>query len=149
MAWVNLNDVFVPRAEYESTISDLQDSVSQNVSFQSPFVSYGAGTTSGGTFKVTRVGKVVTVRGVASVKSNITLGIAQQTMGVIPAGFRPPLMVYAVMNGSGANRWLLCVEESGNVTAARYGITEYTELNAQTSSAAGAWLPFTITYLVD
>lgn len=149
MAWVNLNDVFVPRAEYESTISDLQDSVSQNVNFVSPFVLYGAGNTSGGTFEVKRVGKVVTVRGVASVKSNITLGTAQQTMGVVPAGFRPSLMVYAVMNGSGANRWLLSVEPGGNVTAARYGITEYTEMSAQTSSAAGVWLPFTITYLVD
>lgn len=58
-------------------------------------------------------------------------------------------MVYAVMNGSGANKWLLSVESDGKVTAARYGITEYADMSAQTSSTAGVWLPFTITYLVD
>ena len=38
MAWVNLNNVFVPRAEYEDTVGSLQDSISQD-----PVVTAGPG----------------------------------------------------------------------------------------------------------
>lgn len=112
-----------------------------------PFVKYGAGNTSGGTFTLQRCGKIITISGVASVNSAMAIGVSEQQIGTIPEGYRPSVEIRAVMQGSGINRWLIVLYPNGTLSAGRYGISSYETLSAQTSSSAGTWLPFSLTYI--
>lgn len=116
-----------------------------NVPFTAPFVQYGNGTEAG-QFYAKRDGRMVHVHGVASVKNAITLNTTEATMGTLPEGFRPTDSLYVLMQGSGANKWLLTISPDGSVKASRYGVDSWVELTKQTSSGAGSWLPFSVTF---
>ena len=47
------------------------------------------------------------------------------------------------MADSSANKFQVSVDSSGNIYFARYGTTAFN------SVAAGAWFPFTLTWIVD
>lgn len=79
----------------------------------------------------------------------ITGQLTTSTAGLIDSGLtwctnlavvaRPSLQMHSVQQGSGDDRWALIVKTNGGITAERWG---------PSTSPAGVWLPFTITYLV-
>lgn len=149
MAWVNLNELYVPREQYETDMSELRDLTSEDIPFVDPLVGYGAGVLSGGTFKAYRVGNVVTLTGAASVNRAITLNTTEQVMATLPVQYRPLDAIRVIMQGSGANKWLLIINPDGTMTASRYGTDTWQQLSSQTSSGAGTWLPFSVTYVAS
>lgn len=90
-----------------------------------------------------KIGKIVEIEGVVSPTKTLTGSGTQVTIFTLPTDFMPSESRYAVCQGSGINRWLLQVNTNGTVTFARYGKSDYTDINA------GDWLPFNITYMVD
>ena len=147
MAWVNLNELYVPREQYETDMSELRDLTSEDIPFVDPFVGYGAGVLSGGTFKAFKIGNVVTLAGAASVNQAITLSTTEQTMATLPTQYRPEEALRTIMQGSTANKWLFIINPDGVMTASRYGTDTWQQLTAQTASRAGTWLPFSVTYV--
>lgn len=92
-------------------------------------------------YKVT--GNVVTVMGVLTPEAEFT----SSTTGVniasgIPSNLRPSVNLQFVCHGSSMNLWCCSVTTGGAVTVSRYGTT------AATTVAAGAWLPFCVTYQI-
>lgn len=121
---------------------------SDDIPFVDPFVGYDMGVT-GGTFKALRIGDVVTLTGTASVNRAILLNTSEQIMTTLPQQYRPGEAMRTIMQGSGANKWLLIINPNGTMTASRYGTDTWQQLSAQTASSAGTWLPFSFTYVVS
>lgn len=118
-------------------------------SYVSPFVDYGANNLSGGTFDIYKWGNIVTITGVASTISAITLNTSGVQMGTIPSGYRPRANIHSIQQGSGSNRWYMYVNPQGEVYAERYSNgASYNTTSAQTASSAGTWLPFSLTYVI-
>ena len=77
--------------------------------------------TPGNVIKVTRVGKIVHVRGrwKCTTTDYITGGIGR-TFAKLPVGFRPKDGdLFFVCTGSGSSRWVLGVKSNGNLDAER------------------------------
>ena len=97
--------------------------------------------TSGTTLRVRKIGKTVELSGI--IKSTYEEDSTEHQIAQISTGYRPSQQQTKVCQGSGMNRWLLTVKTDGKMTCTRYGTTSYS------SQAKGAWLPYTITYMVD
>lgn len=94
--------------------------------------------------KVKRCGNVVCVRGVLTPGLDLeTNGTGIELASGIPADMRPALSQHCVCQGSSMNKWLLTITTGGALTLARYGTT-----TLGTTCPAGAWLPFSFTYMV-
>ena len=88
-------------------------------------------------------GNVVTVIGAVSPLVGFTSSATPVTFASgIPAQYRPQIGQIFVCQGSGMNRWECQVRTSGELTVARYGITEATTVSNT------AWLPFSCTYQI-
>lgn len=90
--------------------------------------------------QVRRIGNIVYLRGIAAPTQTLPTSSAQ-IMFTLPEGYRPDKGVYAIMQGSGARRWLLIVNSNGAVTVGRYGIDSFENINT------GVWLPFNVSYV--
>lgn len=94
--------------------------------------------------RIIKSGNVVQVTGIAKPVAEIAASQVTK-MFQIPEGLRPAVnSVKGVMQGSYLNRWCLSISpETGDVSIERYGTT--------TNSAipATAWLPFSITYVIE
>lgn len=105
------------------------------------FALYGGAVANQPKYKVT--GNVVTVMGVLTPETEFT----SSTTGVviargIPEDLCPSVNLQFVCQGSSMNRWACSITTAGAVTISRYGTT------AATTVAAGAWLPFCVTYQI-
>jgi hypothetical protein len=94
--------------------------------------------------KVKRCGNVVCVRGIITPKQAFTSDASSLTFASgIPEAWRPAIAQQCVCQGSSMNKWLLSVSTSGTLAISRYGTT-----TVGTSCPAGAWLPFSFTYII-
>lgn len=117
--------------------------------FTDPFVAYGAGNLSGGTFNIYKWGRVVTIIGQASITTAQTLEVTSIQMGTVPAGYRPRQQVYTIQQASAGYHWFLQINAAGKMWCGRYSDGQnYKTTSAQTSSSAGTWFPFTVTYII-
>ena len=116
------------------------------VPFEDPFCGYEDGADY---FDVYKYGRIVHITGKASVTRSITLNATEQVMGYLSEDYKPHISIIAVMQGSSAIRWMFYISSSGVVLASRYGYgrSTYEPLSAKTSSSAGSWLPFAVTYI--
>lgn len=90
-----------------------------------------------------KVGKVVQVKGVVSPTSTIDGGTIHHTIFTLSRDYRPSTNVSSICQGSGVNKWLLTIMNSGDVTFSRYSS------NAWADASTTVWLTFSATYLVD
>lgn len=90
-----------------------------------------------------RVGKKVYIRGVVSPKQSIQGSASQNTIFVLPEGFRPSKAEYRECQGSTKATWLLDITAGGEVRMSRYGVGTY-----QTADT-DCWLPFSCNFLID
>lgn len=91
-----------------------------------------------------KIGNMVEITGVVKPKSQISAGSTTIPIFYLPEGYRPNRNRYMVCQGSGSNKWLLTIiADTGAVTCARYGTTEYIDIPTT------AWLPFNITFFVE
>ena len=92
-----------------------------------------------------RVGKIVTIKGIAKNTNTVTLSdtsASSQIATISDTTCRPSSPYRAIEQGSGLNRWLLTVGTDGALTLARYGTTGITNV------AAGSWLNIYCTFMV-
>lgn len=94
--------------------------------------------------RIIKSGNVVQITGIAKTTAEIEAGQVT-TLFQIPEGLRPSVnSVKSIMQGSIVNRWCLAISpDTGNVTIDRYGTT------ANSAIPSGAWLPFSITYVIE
>ena len=86
-------------------------------------------------------GRLVEIRGIVTPTSDIAGSTTIYPIFTLPTGYRPSSPLYIVCQGSGNCTWLLRVNTSGEVGFSRYRNGETTA-----TAAAGAWLPFQITF---
>lgn len=86
-------------------------------------------------------GRLVEVRGIVTPTSDIAGGTTNYPIFTLPDGYRPSSPIYLVCQGSGNCSWLLRVTTGGEV-----GFSRYRNGDATTTAAAGAWLPFQVTF---
>lgn len=92
---------------------------------------------------VRRYGKVVSLTGSLKNSSAVTLNATHTKVFSIPSGYRPPVDLQVLCQGSGANEFLLQVKTNGDVLFGRYGGNSYTE------AGAGSWFPFHATWVME
>lgn len=100
----------------------------------------------GSTVQYRKVGQTVFIRGVVSPLKNLTAAAVNENAEVIftlPSGFIPTRNCQFVCQGSGANRWLLSVYNTGEVTFSRYGASSFIDC------PIGAYLPFNVSFLIN
>lgn len=100
----------------------------------------------GSTVQYRKVGQTVFIRGVVSPLKNLTAAAVNENAEVIftlPSGFIPTRNCQFVCQGSGANRWLLSVYNTGEVTLSRYGASSFIDC------PIGAYLPFNVSFLIN
>ena len=121
-------------------IDKLQSTSWTTATLDSAFDVYGQGLDPA---KYRKTGKTVEIKGVVTPTTDIPAGNTVKTIFTLPTGYRPSSTIYGICQGSGMNKWTITVYSNGNVGIQRYGTNEYT------AAAAGVWLPFYISFLVD
>lgn len=91
-----------------------------------------------------KCGNVVTLTGAVKPSVAVTPGQSGVKFASIPTSFAPPQRTIQICQGSGARKWLLDVLDNGAILCARYGTTAVTD-----QLAAGTWLPFHVTWILD
>ena len=91
-----------------------------------------------------KCGNVVTLTGAVKSSVAVTPGQSGVKFASIPTSFAPPQRTIQICQGSGARKWLLDVLANGDILCARYGTTGVTD-----QLAAGTWLPFHVTWILD
>ncbi len=89
-----------------------------------------------------KVGKMVQITGAVTPTAEIVAGQITK-IATLPTGFRPRSSIYTLCQGSLMNKWLLFIENSGNVYIERYGVSSNEKIPLNT------WLPFNATFFVD
>lgn len=92
--------------------------------------------------QVRKMGKLVHSRGIVT---NSTTWQTHNNFITIPAGFRPSLNEYFVMQGSGSNRFLVTIASAGTCTAQKYS----NNATANNTVPTGSWLNFSCSWLVE
>lgn len=101
---------------------------------------------SSGTPVVRRWGPFVYLRGVVKPTQTIQFnGAEAETIGQIPAGFRPSELVYQLCQGSGTSSYLLQVNSSGYVFISRTRDVDGSQYFDATTSM---WFPFSVSWLI-
>lgn len=94
--------------------------------------------------RVKRCGNVICVTGIITPVEAFTSNSASvEFASGIPESWRPAIAQHCVCQGSSMNKWLLSVSPSGALAISRYGTD-----TLGTSCNAGAWLPFSFSYMV-
>lgn len=89
-------------------------------------------------------GNVVNLQGVLTNTASKTLNITGIMVFSIPSAYAPTRPTYAVCHGSGTNKFLLQVNNNGEVTFSRY-----TNATSYSAISSGAWFPFNLTWIID
>lgn len=92
--------------------------------------------------KYRKIGNIVNITGVITPTTTLST-TGDQLIFSIPPEYAPNLEVRTICQGSGMNRWMLSVFNTGNVVMSRYGI------NSQDNITSGTWLPFSVVYFID
>ena len=119
-----------------------EDTGWNDVSFASNFGHYN--TTNKVQYR--RVGKIVTIRGIAKNTSAVTISSDTTIVNVATisdATCRPSMAYRVVQQGSSLNKFTLAVNTDGVITLARHGTTSATNVGA------GSWLNMSCTFMVD
>ena len=119
-----------------------EDTGWNDVSFASNFGHYN--TTNKVQYR--RVGKIVTIRGIAKNTSAVTISSDTTIIDVATisdATCRPSMAYRVVQQGSSLNKFTLAVNTDGVITLARHGTTSATNVGA------GSWLNMSCTFMVD
>lgn len=121
-------------------IKGITDDTWHTASYQSPFSNYGDLSENAPRYR--KCGDVVNFYGRATVKAEQEDAV--YTLFNLPAGYRPSYVgrYLGLMQGSGANKWLLSVATNGNVSVQRYGST------SNTTIPVNAWLTFSGTFII-
>lgn len=92
-----------------------------------------------------KVGKVVLIQGICTLKSDVTIegGIAESTIFTLAEGYRPSSTLHILSQGSGTNKWLLSVRTDGSVTFSRYS-----NGSGWVNATGKVWLPFSATFAI-
>ena len=140
-----LNGCWIMRADGEGNVYTknsipLGQTQSANCPFADGFWRYDADVPA----KAYRYGNVVTVSGAGKPSAAKTFGTTGTHMFDVPEGFRPPRTVRQVCTGGNYHKWLLTVNPDGTANISRYGTA-----TAAVECAAGTWLPFTVTYVIE
>lgn len=92
--------------------------------------------------QVRKMGKVVHLRGIVT---NSTTWQTHDSFITIPAGYRPSLNEYFVLQGSGSNRYLLTVASGGKCVAQKYS----NNATANNTVPAGSWLSVHASWMIE
>lgn len=93
--------------------------------------------------KYRKIGNIVEIIGAVSPSSEISDSSVPTTVFTLPSGYSPVRARSVVCQGSGSNKFLLRVGQSGDVQISRYGTTSYASI------PTSAWLLFNLTYFVS
>lgn len=107
------------------------------------FTMYGTSTSDNQT-RCRKEGRIVEVRGIVTPTSDIAGSTTIYAICTLPEGYRPNSPIYAICQGSNNCTWLLRVATNGEV-----GFSRYRNGDATATAAAGAWLPFQITFVAN
>lgn len=119
-----------------------------NVVVQSlPFANNGVTAyTSGNLITLSNVGSLIAVQGIATANTDAgrtavggASAGANNTIGTLPVGMRPPVSVYVQCQGSSSDKWLLTIANTGLMYATRYS----------PSVPSKPWLIFSATFLAS
>lgn len=93
---------------------------------------------------IRQCGQIVALTGAVKPTAAVTPGQDGVHIMTLPEEYRPQQRTLQICQGSGARKWLLDVRINGEVRCARYGTTAVTD-----QVAAGTWLPFHVTWILD
>lgn len=93
---------------------------------------------------IRKCGQIVALTGAVKPTAAVTPGQDGVNIMTLPEEYRPQQRTLQICQGSGARKWLLDVRINGEVRCARYGTTAVTD-----QLAAGTWLPFHVTWILD
>lgn len=96
---------------------------------------------------ISRVGNLVSLKGVINVTSDMTLSEVRtgKTFFTLPQEFRPVNQpVFTLCPASNKYSWVLVVETNGDMKLSRYGKTDFEAITAPLS-----WFAFNVTFTID
>lgn len=137
------------KANQNHTHANISDTDWQNVVFESKFKNYASNTNN---VRYRRIGKIVHIEGIFTNTANIDVGETAIKVATIPEIYcRPEYIQYGLMQGSGANKFLLSIHPNGNIGISRYGTTSAatTQITYNSSTNLGAWLQCYLTWMVE
>lgn len=111
-----------------------------NLTLGSEFQQYGTGNA----VRYRKIGDIVEVRGIVTPTADIAGGTDMHTIATLPSGARPVESLYTICQGSSNCTWLFRVNNTGTLDFSRYR-----NGNTTATAAAGTWLPFQMTFMVD
>lgn len=127
------------KANINHTHENISDTGWQEVVFESGYVKYGD------PVRYRRIGKVVHIEGIIKNTSAFTPSETAQKVATISDIYcRPQYTQYGLMQGTGANKFLLSIQPNGNIGIARYGTTA-----TSTQIGANSWLHCNLTWMVE
>ena len=128
-----VSETYQPKGDYVTGTNEVA-----SLTFNSGYTSYGSDHPN----KVWRFGNVVFMQGAVKPTTDKPASKDPVVFATIPPGFRPSNAFYKVCQGSGMNRWTLCVDSYGKVCWSRYGIDK------NSGVPSGAWLVFSATWMI-
>lgn len=91
-----------------------------------------------------KIGKWVEICGAVRPSKNLSVGQDPITIFTMPEGFRPPVQIPQLCQGSLRSIWYFEVSNNGNVTVSR----SRNSFNSYDSADTDAWFPFNTMYFV-
>ena len=91
-----------------------------------------------------KIGKWVEICGAVRPSKNLSVGQDPITIFTMPEGFRPPVQIPQLCQGSLRSIWYFEVSNNGNVTVSR----SRSSFNSYDSADTDAWFPFNTMYFV-
>ena len=107
-----VSETYQPKGDYVTGTNEVA-----SITLNSGYQSYGDDYPN----KVWRFGNVVFMQGAVKPTTDKSASTSPVVFATIPPGFRPSSTFYQVCQGSGMNRWTLCVGSDGEVCWSRYG----------------------------
>lgn len=127
------------KANSNHTHDNISDTGWQEVIFESGYAKYGD------PVRYRRIGKVVHIEGIIKNTSAFTPSETAKKVATISDIYcRPQYTQYGLMQGTGANKFLLSIQPNGNIGIARYGTT-----TTSTQIGANSWLHCNLTWMVE
>ena len=129
------------KANINHTHENISDSGWQNVVFKSGFSDYS----STNPMRYRRIGKIVHLEGIIKNTSAFTPNTGTTIVATIDDPYcRPTYSQYTLMQGTGANRFLLIINSDGTIGISRYGTT-----TTSTQVEAGSWLHTNASWMIE
>lgn len=117
---------------------------SEELTYESAFTAY----TSGVKPMIRKQGNVCHFDCVCKPSAAIEIGTTKRAVCTIPEEYRPTRTIYTMCNGSSMNVFLCSVTSGGVVQVERYRPTNSTS-STYASVPTTAWLPISISWIVD